>query len=206
MTDEHERFRVAQWILERQIGWIATADVKIGAIVAIQTAMAGVLAAAFSAATHRSEWAIICTVTAFVCTISAFICSALGLLPRTVGPDRSLIFFGKICDLRRSDYTAALRAATDTQMLDDCADQIHRNAEVACKKHGWVKSLKFRHTRAPLAGFSRRRAMAFKTMAFPSADRRWARRLNTANADPDRGEASRIDRTSSRRRRAREVR
>ena len=139
MTDEHERFRVAQWILERQIGWIATADVKIGAIVAIQTAMAGVLAAAFSVATHRSEWAIICTVTAFVCTMGAFICSALGLLPRTVGPDRSLIFFGKICDLRRPDYTAALRAVTDTQMLDDCADQIHRNAEVACEKHGWVK-------------------------------------------------------------------
>jgi len=34
--------------------------------------------------------------------------------------------------------------------------------------------------------------MTGTAMALPSADRRWARRLNTANADPDRGKASRI--------------
>lgn len=138
MTNAQERFKAAQWILERQIGWIASADVKVGVVVAIQTAMAGMLAAAFSAATHRSEWAIISTVAAFVCTVGAFVCAAQALRPRTGGPERSLIFFGRICSIQLPDYVNSMQTATDDEMLEDCAAQVHRNAEIACEKYGWV--------------------------------------------------------------------
>lgn len=140
MQDEQERFRFGQWALERQIAWIATADVKVGVIIAIQTAMAGGLAAAFGFSPQKTEWAINFAVAAFVCSINAYVCAALALLPRTDGRDKSLIFFGRIRGLPRADYISLLRDATQSDLLDDCAEQIHRNAEIACEKHGWVKA------------------------------------------------------------------
>lgn len=137
---EQKRLLVAQWALERQIGWITTADVKVGVVVAIQTAMAGVLAAAYSAATSRSEWAIFSTVIAFACAIGAFACAAFALFPRTDGPKRSLLFFGRICELSSDEYSSAIAGATDRDLLEDCAAQIHRNAEIAKEKHRWVQN------------------------------------------------------------------
>lgn len=140
MTTEQDRFRITQWILERQIGWIVSADVKVGAVVAIQTAMAGVLAAAFSSSNNRSEWAILSTVAAFACAIGAFVCASFALFPRVDGPSKSLLFFGRICSLSRSDYINEIRSATEAQILEDCAAQIHRNAEIASEKHRWVQA------------------------------------------------------------------
>lgn len=140
MATEQERFRVAQWVLERQIGWIATADVKVGAVVAIQTAMAGMLAAAFSSAVGRSEVAIVATVAALAGAVGALVCASFALFPRTDGPPKSLLFFGRIGSLSRADYVEAIRSATDSQLLEDCAEQIHRNAEIAKEKHRWVQN------------------------------------------------------------------
>lgn len=131
---------IAQWALERQISWITTADVKVGVVVAIQTAMAGVLASTYSAATTRSEWAIVSSVAAFVCAIGAFACAAFALFPRTDGPQRSLMFFGRICELSRDEYFNAISGATDYELLQDCTAQIHRNAEIAKEKHRWVQN------------------------------------------------------------------
>lgn len=140
MTNDQDRLRVAQWLLERQIGWIATADVKTGVVIAIQTAMAGGLAAALSFSTQKTEWAITLTVAAFTCAICAFVCSAIALNPRTNGPDESLIFFGKIKTRSLDEYTQIFRTASDTDLLSDCTAQIHRNAEIADIKHHWVKN------------------------------------------------------------------
>lgn len=140
MSADQERLSTVQWILERQIGWIATADVKVGAVVAIHTAMAGTLAATFGSASNRSEYAVVATVIAFVCAIGALVCSAYALFPRTNGPEKSLLFFGKISSLSRPDYVSAIRTITVSQLIDDCAEQIHRNAEIAKEKHRWVQN------------------------------------------------------------------
>lgn len=141
MTNGDDRIRTAQWILERQLGWIATADVKVGVIAAIQTAALGGLAAAFSAAaTQKTEWGLITSLAAGVCSISAMICVALALMPRTNGPEKSLLFFGCISRLTAPAFADQLRAATDAELLSDCADQIHRNAEIARDKHRWAQN------------------------------------------------------------------
>jgi len=140
MTNGDDRFSTAQWILERQLGWIASADSKVGVVVAIQTAMLGGLAAAFGMATHRTEWALITTVAAAICSIAALICTAFALFPRTDGPKKSLLFFGCICKLEPPAFKEQLRSATDMDLLEDCSDQIHRNAEIAGVKHRWVQN------------------------------------------------------------------
>lgn len=140
MTNSKDRIRTAQWILERQLGWITTADSKVGVIVAIQTAMLGGLAAAFAMANPRTEWALITTVSAAVCSVAALFCTALALFPRTDGPIKSLLFFGCIRKLDAPTYREKLQSATDIDLLVDCADQIHRNAEIAGEKHRWVQN------------------------------------------------------------------
>lgn len=50
MNTAMESLQTAQWVLERNLGWIAAAETKVGVVVAIDTAMLGGLGAAFSGA------------------------------------------------------------------------------------------------------------------------------------------------------------
>ncbi len=54
-----DRLAIAQWVLERHLAWIAAAEVKVGVIVALDTALLGGLAAAFgvSEISARGAWA-----------------------------------------------------------------------------------------------------------------------------------------------------
>jgi len=49
MDIEKERIITAQWVLERNLAWIAAAEVKVGVVVAINTAMLGGLGASYGA-------------------------------------------------------------------------------------------------------------------------------------------------------------
>ncbi len=132
----------AKWILERHLHWISSAEVKAGAIVAINTAMLGALAAAFSAlpSKEHSAWANLLSFVAAACLLSAVFCTAMSVLPRTDGPPKSYVFFGKIVKRSAADYLDAFQRADDSAFLDDCIDQVYRNAEIACAKFRWVRS------------------------------------------------------------------
>lgn len=140
MKDE-ERFRTAQWILERNLGWIAAAEVKVAVVVTIGVAMLGALAAAFAASKPeaRTAWAYLTTVLSGSTGALGVFCAAMAVLPRVNGPD-SLIFFGKIVGHRSEDFDAAFQRVTSASMLADCLAQIHRNAEIARDKFSWVRA------------------------------------------------------------------
>lgn len=137
-----ERLQVSQWILERNLHWIAAAEVKVAVIVALDTAMLGTLAAAFSALdpTERTAWAVLLS-TVSVCFLgAALFCARMCVLPRMEGPQSSFVFFRRIVEREASDYAEAFKKASDEQLLDDCLAQIHRNAQIACDKHQWVRA------------------------------------------------------------------
>lgn len=142
MSIETERLHVAQWILERNLHWIAAAEVKTAVIVALDTAMLGALATAFSAVSvgERIVWANVFSVIAAVCLLSALFCTAMSVLPRTDGPPSSFVFFGKIVKRAAADYADAFTRADTSSFLQDLLDQIHRNAEIACDKFRWVRN------------------------------------------------------------------
>lgn len=48
MSTNKDKLSSAQWILERTLGWIAAAEIKVGAITAIDVAMLTALGAFFS--------------------------------------------------------------------------------------------------------------------------------------------------------------
>ena len=140
-SNVQRRIAQAQWVFERHLAWIAAAEVKVGVIVAIDTALLGGLAAAFGASSPeaRTAWACFFTLAAAVAAIAGLFCSAMAVLPRTNGPNDSLLFFNSIARLDSAVYRARFREATEEQLLADWTDQIHRNAEIARAKYLWVK-------------------------------------------------------------------
>lgn len=139
MNNESDRLRMAQWIFERQIGWITSADSKVGVVVAIQAAMVGALAAAYGGAKQPEGSALFFTAFALLLSVMSVVCAALALFPRTDGPSSSFIFFGKIAAQTREEYVSRFGLASEAELLADCAQQIHRNAEIAGGKHEHVK-------------------------------------------------------------------
>lgn len=141
MSADKERLQIAQWVLERNLAWIAAAEMKVGVIVAIDTAMLGGLGAAFSAAdgTARTHWAWLFTIAAVVCLGGGLFCSAMTVLPRVTGPAKSLLFFGRVGACVDVEYINTFKKATDAELLEDWTAQIHRNAQIACEKFAWVR-------------------------------------------------------------------
>lgn len=71
--------------------------------------------------------------------IAALVCAAMAVIPRVAEPGESLIFFGRIAAKDNWRYADAIRDASEAELLRDCAMQIHRNAQIACEKHMWVR-------------------------------------------------------------------
>lgn len=140
MSTDPDRLRLAHWILERNLHWIAAAEVKTGVIVAIDTAMLGALAAAYTAVAQHVAWANLATTVAAACLLLGVFCCAMVVLPRVTGPSTSFIFFGCIVKNSSADYADSFRRASVEKLLDDCLAQVHRNAEIANEKFGWVKA------------------------------------------------------------------
>lgn len=131
----------AKWLFERTLGWIATADTKVGVAVAIDTALIGGLAAIFTTSdpSQRSAWAYLASFSSSFCMVIAVFCAGMAAIPRMLGPVHSLIFFGRIVERSESDYSLAFTTMTPEAFLRDLTVQIHRNSQIANSKHLWVR-------------------------------------------------------------------
>lgn len=145
MTEDKERIRTAQWLFERTLGWIATADVKVGVSIALDTAMLGALAAAFAGSEYhlRTAWCYFFVMTATAGMACAIFCAGMAALPRMRGPVKSMIFFGRVAEKDAEIYVDEFSKMTEKELLADLAMQIHRNSEIACEKHQWVRKSLF---------------------------------------------------------------
>ena len=138
MVDVKSRLATAQWVLERTLGWISAAEIKVGVIVTIDVGMLGGLAAAFAATPKKTPWVYVLAISAAALAVVALGCAAYAVKPRLDGPKKSLLFFGRITDLPRADFVDRFKTESDEELLDDWTEQIHRNAEIAKEKHAWV--------------------------------------------------------------------
>jgi Family of unknown function (DUF5706) len=138
MTDDKQRIDIAKWLFERTLGWIATSDVKVGVAMALDTAMLGGLAAAFSASEPhlRSAWCYLAVLTAAGLMV---ICAGMAAIPRMLGPVKSMIFFARVAEQQVADYVDQFAKMTEKDFLADLTTQIHRNSQIANEKHMWVR-------------------------------------------------------------------
>lgn len=141
MTDDKQRIEIGKWLFERTLGWIATADVKVGVAMALDTAMLGGLAAAFGASEPqlRTGWCYLAVLTAAGGMVIAMFCASMAAIPRMLGPVRSMIFFARIADKEEADYVDEFAKLTEKEFLTDLTTQIHRNSQIATAKHMWVR-------------------------------------------------------------------
>jgi hypothetical protein len=138
-----QKISAAQWILERQLQWIAQAEVKIGVLVTLDIAMLGGIFATYSGTQIHTHWATGTSGCAIAFLCFALFCAAMCLLPRLKAPHPSIIFFGTIAQKAASDFVTEVIAKTDQQILEDLLCQIHRNAEIARDKHTWVRRAQY---------------------------------------------------------------
>lgn len=141
MMEIKQRIENAKWLFERTLSWIATADVKVGVVMALDTAMFGGLAAAYGAsdASTRTSWAYLTAFLACGSLLSAVFCAAMAAVPRMLGPVASNIFFARVVQRPLEEYKDTFQRLDDTTFLNDLTTQIHRNAEIATAKHAWVR-------------------------------------------------------------------
>src|SRR3989339_1562560 len=109
MTDQLERVQIVQWILDKQLGWVAAADAKVAVVVALDTAVFAALATAYASAKCIPESALLMSLATSVLLVIALVCAVMSLLPRTKGPIKSLVFFGPIATQAQAAYITALR-------------------------------------------------------------------------------------------------
>lgn len=137
--DSEKRVAAQEALLGRLLGAVAAADGKIGAVFATDTAMLGVLAAlAPKYGTWSRAEASVAAIGGSLLLGSIFMLS-LASFPRTGGPRKSLLFFAAICKLPVATYLEELGTMTIPEYIKDLGTQCHRNAEIATRKHFWIK-------------------------------------------------------------------
>lgn len=145
MANDKDRLATAQWVLERNLAWVAAAEVKVAVIVAIDTALLGSVGAAYAGAdaVARTAWAYLWAVSAGISAAAGIFCAAMAVLPRLNGPAKSMVFFGRVGSLDQPEYFEKFKNATEAELLEDWTAQIHRNAQIAVEKFSWVRASMF---------------------------------------------------------------
>lgn len=133
--DEH--IEKNKWLLDKQLTWIANGDVKIGAIVTLNLAMLGGLAAFFDAKDTTVLLNIAYCLTAIIIITSISFCK-LGFKPKFSPPNDSNIFFGTIINKDLSIYLTDLNNLSKEDFSTDLANQTYRNAHIACIKYQYL--------------------------------------------------------------------
>lgn len=139
MDKSEKNFELLDSILSRNLEWVAAADSKIAPLLAIDTALLGVLAALVP---KSSDWLALPAIAASLCAIlliASLVCLVVANFPRLSGPKGSLIFFGGIAEYDRDTYCKKVSSGFTTELLQDYAYQCHRNAEIAKSKFHLVK-------------------------------------------------------------------
>jgi hypothetical protein len=139
MTLSDAKIELLDRILARNLAWIAAADSRLAPLMAVDTAMLGVLAALVPSAPAWRVVPAIVTASSAVLVIVSILSLVAGTFPRLTGPRASLLYFGGIASLEPDQYVARVLSATSDDLLRDFATQCHRNAEIAKAKFQCVK-------------------------------------------------------------------
>lgn len=139
--DDKQRTETAKWLFERTLGWIGSADVKVGVAMALDTAMIGGLAAAYSASAEsaRTTWCYLFLLSAVSGMVVAMFCAAMAAIPRMQGPVSSMIYFGRIAEKEEDEFVDQFERINSQDFLRDLTTQIHRNSQIAEAKHWWIR-------------------------------------------------------------------
>lgn len=135
-----ERVAMLEGNLARQLQLVGSVEGRSGLILALSTAMLGMLAAQ---APRAAAWTVASALWAMGASLG--LVASLGFLcassfPRTVGPPGSIVFFEGIASRSADQYRQCVASISLKSYADDLALQCHRNGEIAKSKFGWLRA------------------------------------------------------------------
>lgn len=132
--NSNDKLDHAKWLLERQLQWIAAAEVKIGFVITLDLAMLAALGAIIMDMEKISiEVGLLFLLTTAI-LFASILSAAESFKPNLSGPEKSLIFFGKIGCEAGDVFLDSYKQQTEADYLNDCLLQVHRNAQIATAK------------------------------------------------------------------------
>ncbi|MBK0054711.1 Pycsar system effector family protein [Stenotrophomonas sp. S39] len=137
--EQDELIAHLRWVLERQLHWIGTADVKAGGLIGIYMALTAVAATLLDSA-EPSASAKALFILAGLALLPALALAVAVFFPRDSSQRRSSIFFGEIAATDLSKFIEAGRLQNNAIVADDLLGQIHINAKIATCKHAYAKN------------------------------------------------------------------
>jgi len=132
--NEKEIQEMLEKTLARLLDWIRGAEAKVTPVLAIDTAMLGVLGALAPGVSGWTVGGALVVILAALLLLASLLSLFLAAIPRTKGPEDSRIFFKAIKDTKAKDYLSAVKALTHDDYIADLAAQCHRNAEICSLK------------------------------------------------------------------------
>ncbi len=129
---------VLEKTLARLLHWIAAADTKMSWLLAIHTAMLGVLVALTPKPLVWGLGSVSSVIAGLILLVSVLMLTAVAF-PRTDGPKESLIYFGGIVSYEYETYRANISGLNPEDYCDQLTQQCYRNAEIANAKFKWLQ-------------------------------------------------------------------
>ena len=138
-SEQTERLQIAQWLLDKQLECIASADAKVAVVITLNTAIVAILASTYATSSNPDLPGTLLALSAGLFTFVALFCAAMSIFPRVKGSDKSLVFFGSVAENTFADYVHTFATSTVDHFVLDITAQVHRNAEIAKAKYVWVR-------------------------------------------------------------------
>ncbi len=118
--------------LDRLLDWIVRYDNRAAILFTLDTAMVGTLALRLSSSKFTA-YNLLPFVASILLGISV-IGTAITIFPRLKGPSDSLIYFGSIAKMKKTEFKDSFVNMTKTRYLDDLLAQCHINAKILDRK------------------------------------------------------------------------
>lgn len=125
--------------LERLLSWISAAESKLNLIIPLATAMLSTLAIIAADIDTWDCFGLFIAILTSLFLVLCLIFATFATFPRTNGPLKSIIFFGRISEKEMNVYVDNVSNFSEEDYFIDLVKQCHRNSEIANKKYSWVR-------------------------------------------------------------------
>lgn len=139
MMNVQQQIDTSERNLDRLLDWISRLDGKSSLVLGIDTAMLGVLAGFAPRVDLWTVWMAIIAGVAIGMLAASLCFIYLANYPRTIGPRKSLLYFGSIAGMTFNEYQQSFANMSESQFLNDLLEQCHRNSEIITRKFWALK-------------------------------------------------------------------
>ena len=136
----NDKIHQMEFIFDKQMSWIASADSKTSPTFKIATFLLSVIAILITQIPTWNYFLIFAGAISSISLLISLIFIFFTIFPRTREINPSIIYFGSIAKIGRQNFLETFEKYNENQYINDLSEQCFRTAEIAKKKHKHIKS------------------------------------------------------------------